>query len=117
MRALSLWSVLLRLSTSSEGQGEITEPTATMVQQSRVAAAAALLSAAVSVTAQNSSFVCGGSGGASYNATKQYLGCYLDPSVSILGQAKISTIGMTPQYCANFCGSRGYAYGGVEFGT
>jgi beta-D-xylosidase 4 len=79
---------------------------------------AAVLSAATSVAAQNGTFVCGASGsGSGYNATKQYQGCYLDPSVSILGQAKISTIGMTPQFCANFCGQRGYAYGGVEFGT
>lgn len=52
-----------------------------------------------------------------YNATASYLGCYLDPSVSILSAAKLSTIVMTPQYCANWCGSRGFAYGGVEFGT
>jgi xylan 1,4-beta-xylosidase len=66
----------------------------------------------------SSAFVCSASGSASlYNATSKYLGCYLDPKVSILGQVKVSTIAMTPQYCANFCGVRGYAYGGVEFGT
>jgi beta-D-xylosidase 4 len=80
--------------------------------------AAMLMSAVASATSQSTPFVCStGGSGASYNATKQYVGCYLDSSVSILGQAKISTIGMTPQYCANFCGQRGYAYGGVEFGT
>ncbi|KAJ5820055.1 glycoside hydrolase superfamily [Penicillium riverlandense] len=52
-----------------------------------------------------------------YNASANYLGCYLDPSVSILTAAKLSTISMTPQYCANWCGERGFAYGGVEFGT
>jgi hypothetical protein len=65
-----------------------------------------------------SSFTCGASGsGGSYNATTKYLGCFLDPTVSILGDAKLGTISMTPQYCANWCGARGYAYGGVEFGS
>lgn len=54
---------------------------------------------------------------AAYNASKSYVGCYLDPKVSILTAAKLSTIGMTPQYCANWCGQRGFAYGGIEFGT
>nr|OQO22580.1 hypothetical protein B0A51_11843 [Rachicladosporium sp. CCFEE 5018] len=63
-------------------------------------------------------FTCNASGGgAAYNATKVYLGCYNDPSVSILSAAKLSTIGMTPQYCANWCGERGFGYGGIEFGT
>ncbi|KAH8799161.1 hypothetical protein F5884DRAFT_812990 [Xylogone sp. PMI_703] len=53
----------------------------------------------------------------SYNASANYLGCYLDPSVTILTAAKLSTVIMTPQYCANWCGERGFAYGGVEFGT
>ncbi|KAJ5999878.1 hypothetical protein N7481_000287 [Penicillium waksmanii] len=52
-----------------------------------------------------------------YDASKSYVGCYLDPKVSILTAAKLSTIGMTPQYCANWCGQRGFAYGGIEFGT
>jgi beta-D-xylosidase 4 len=52
-----------------------------------------------------------------YNASKSYLGCYLDPKVTILTAAKLSTIAMTPQYCANWCGQRGFAYGGIEFGT
>jgi xylan 1,4-beta-xylosidase len=106
---------LLRLSSSFNSVREVDEQI-TMVQQNKAAAAAALLRAA-SVMAQNSSFVCGGGSASSYNATSTYVGCYLDPSVSILGQAKAETIGMTPQYCANFCGSRGYAYGGLEFGT
>ena len=91
-----------------------------MTKKASIAAIAAviLLSPVAAEAAQDGSFVCSGPGqGASYNATKQYVGCYLDPSVSILGQAKISTIGMTPQFCADFCGQRGYAYGGVEFGT
>ena len=58
-----------------------------------------------------------GSAGASYNATSEYLGCYLDPSVSILGAVKLSTIAMTPQFCTNFCGERGYSYAGINFGT
>jgi beta-D-xylosidase 4 len=52
-----------------------------------------------------------------YNASKSYVGCYLDPKVTILTAAKLSTIGMTPQYCANWCGQRGFSYGGIEFGT
>jgi beta-D-xylosidase 4 len=81
-------------------------------------AAALLLLAPVGVIAQNGSFVCDGSGdSAPYNATKKYLGCYMDSSVSILGEAKLSTIAMTPQYCANWCGGKGYGYGGILFGT
>jgi hypothetical protein len=72
----------------------------------------------VTASAVGQSFACNTSGGgAAYNATKQYLGCYNDPSVSILGAAKLSTIAMTPQYCANWCGTRGFGYGGIEFGT
>ena len=56
-------------------------------------------------------------GGAAYQGKYKSLGCYNDSSVSILSDAKVSTIAMTPQYCADFCGARGYAYGGVEFGT
>ncbi|KAJ5610398.1 glycoside hydrolase superfamily [Penicillium lagena] len=52
-----------------------------------------------------------------YSASASYLGCYLDPSVTILTAKKLSTVIMTPQYCANWCGERGFAYGGVEFGT
>ncbi|KAJ5449436.1 glycoside hydrolase superfamily [Penicillium daleae] len=52
-----------------------------------------------------------------YNATTSYLGCYLDPKVSILTAAKLSTIAMTPEYCATWCGKQGFAYGGIEFGT
>ncbi|KAJ6059373.1 glycoside hydrolase superfamily [Penicillium canescens] len=52
-----------------------------------------------------------------YNASTSYLGCYADPSVTILSAAKLSTIVMTPQYCANWCGQRGFEYGGIEFGT
>lgn len=51
------------------------------------------------------------------NLTYQYLGCYNDTMVSILTAAKISTIAMTPQFCANFCGERGFAYGGLNFAT
>jgi beta-D-xylosidase 4 len=52
-----------------------------------------------------------------YNASKSYLGCYLDLGVSILTAAKLSTVIMTPQYCANWCGQNGFQYGGIEFGT
>jgi xylan 1,4-beta-xylosidase len=52
-----------------------------------------------------------------YNASASYIGCYLDPSVSILTEAKLSTIIMTPEYCTSWCGGKGFAYGGVEFGT
>ncbi|KFY12446.1 hypothetical protein V492_03851 [Pseudogymnoascus sp. VKM F-4246] len=55
--------------------------------------------------------------GTAYNASSKYLGCYDDPHVSILSDAKLSTIAMTPQFCANWCGQRGFAHGGIEFGT
>jgi len=82
-------------------------------------AAALLVLAPVNVWAQaGKPFVCsGGNSTAPYNATKQYLGCYQDSKVSILGEAKLSTIAMTPQFCANWCGGRGYKYGGILFGT
>ncbi|KAJ5554966.1 glycoside hydrolase superfamily [Penicillium sp. DV-2018c] len=71
-------------------------------------------------TGVNASNTCPDNGAAStaaYNASASYLGCYLDPSVSILSAAKLSTIIMTPQYCANWCGERGFEYGGIDFGT
>lgn len=52
-----------------------------------------------------------------YNASYNYIGCYLDPNVSILTAAKLSTIIMTPEYCTSWCGQKGFAYGGIEFGT
>lgn len=52
-----------------------------------------------------------------YNASYDYVGCYLDPNVSILTAAKLSTIIMTPEYCTSWCGQKGFAYGGIEFGT
>ncbi|KAK8117046.1 glycosyl hydrolase family 3 N terminal domain-containing protein [Apiospora kogelbergensis] len=79
--------------------------------------AALLLSAASGVAGQDKPFVCDGSGAAPYVATKEYLGCFQDPNVSILREAKISTIAMTPQYCANWCGSRGFSFSGMIFGT
>jgi beta-D-xylosidase 4 len=62
-------------------------------------------------------FQCSNSSSAAYNATFTSLGCYNDSSVSILEAAKLSTIAMTPSYCASWCGERGYAYGGINFGT
>ncbi len=56
-------------------------------------------------------------GGAQYHGKFKSLGCYNDSSVSILSNAKVSTVAMTPQYCADFCGARGYGYGGIEFTT
>ena len=58
---------------------------------------------------------CDASAGSAYQGKYKSLGCYNDSSVSILSNAKVSTIAMTPQYCAAFCGSRGYEYGGIEF--
>ncbi|KAK8880292.1 glycoside hydrolase [Apiospora arundinis] len=92
---------------------------AVMVKQPGAPAAMAtlLLSAASGVAGQGKPFVCDGSGAAPYVATKEYLGCFQDPNVSILREAKISTIAMTPQYCANWCGVRGFAFSGMIFGT
>jgi xylan 1,4-beta-xylosidase len=94
------------------------DSTMTMAKKANAAASAAVALLSVGATSVAAEFVCGASGsGTSYNATIEYVGCYLDSSVSILGQAKFSSIGMTPQFCGNYCGQRGYAYGGVEFGT
>ena len=82
--------------------------------------AKALRSALVLLTSLTTStaFTCDVSNStAQYNATSEYLGCYNDSSVSILSSAKASTIAMTAQYCANFCGERGFGYAGIEFGT
>jgi beta-D-xylosidase 4 len=75
---------------------------------------------AATVLTQNSSssgFVCQTGAGSSYTADISYLGCYNDSSVSILSAAKLPTIAMTPQFCGNYCGEKGFAYGGIEFGT
>jgi len=74
------------------------------------------------VLGQNSSttsgFVCqSGSSAATYNASFTSLGCYNDSSVSILSASKLSTIAMTPQFCADYCGQKGFGYGGINFGT
>ena len=63
------------------------------------------------------SFECSNSSSAAFEATFTSLGCYNDSSVSILQAAKLSTIAMTPSFCASWCGERGYAYGGINFGT
>ena len=77
-----------------------------------------IVTASVLLTSGAMAFVCNPAGGAAtYNATSNYLGCYNDSSVSILSSAKVSTIAMTPQFCANFCGERGFGYAGIEFGT
>jgi len=80
-----------------------------------------LLAAAQNATTNGSSstgFVCqSGSSGAAYVGTYTSAGCYLDRSVSILSAAKLSTIAMTPQFCATYCGSRGFGWGGINFGT
>ncbi|KAJ5379806.1 glycoside hydrolase superfamily, partial [Penicillium cataractarum] len=79
-----------------------------------------LLSLIAVSTGVQASFTCtmnSSSLATAYNASTSYLGCYLDPKVTILTAAKLSTIAMTPQYCANWCGQRGFAYGGIEFGT
>jgi hypothetical protein len=72
---------------------------------------ALLLASAIAQTCDTSG------GGAAYTGKFKSLGCYNDSSVSILSNAKVSTVAMTPQYCADFCGARGYAYGGIEFTT
>lgn len=79
-----------------------------------------LLSIMAVSTGVNATFTCTVNNTTSttgYNATTSYLGCYLDPKVSILTAAKLSTIAMTPEYCATWCGKQGFAYGGIEFGT
>jgi len=77
---------------------------------------------AAQVLGQNSSsssgFVCqSGPSAATYNASFTSLGCYNDSTVSILSASKLSTIAMTPQFCANYCGEKGFGYGGINFGT
>ncbi|EPS33075.1 putative beta-xylosidase [Penicillium oxalicum 114-2] len=58
-----------------------------------------------------------GEAATSYEASTKYLGCYSDPKVTILTSAKLSTIAMTPQFCADWCGQRGFPHSGIEFGT
>ena len=75
------------------------------------------LLASLALAQSSGSFQCSNSSSAAYNATFTNLGCYNDSSVSILSAAKLSTIAMTPSYCASWCGERGYGYGGINFGT
>ena len=88
-----------------------------MAPASRLALALTPLLATLTLGQGNGSFQCSNSSSAAYNATFTSLGCYNDSSVSILEAAKLSTIAMTPSYCASWCGERGYAYGGINFGT
>jgi xylan 1,4-beta-xylosidase len=85
-----------------------------MVQLTLAVAAATSVSA---VIAQGTPFVCDGSSKAPYAATRQYIACFRDPNVSILGEAKISTVAMSPQYCTTWCGAKGFSYAGIIFGT
>ncbi|GAB7344337.1 hypothetical protein MBLNU457_2201t2 [Dothideomycetes sp. NU457] len=76
---------------------------------------------AAQVVGQNTSsngFVCqSGAAAVTQNASFTALGCYNDSTVSILSASKLSSIAMTPQFCANYCSGKGYAYGGINFGT
>jgi hypothetical protein len=94
------------------------EPTAMMVGFTFSAGSMSLIVIGIfqSVLAQAQSCEASG-GGSAYQGKFKSLGCYNDSSVSILSDAKVSTIAMTPQYCADFCGAIGYAYGGIEFTT
>jgi beta-D-xylosidase 4 len=82
-------------------------------------AKALLLLMAVHMSSQASSMCTPSDTGSTtaYNVSSRYLGCYQDPHVTILSDAKLSTIIMTPQYCTTWCGKNGFAYGGIEFGT
>ena len=76
------------------------------------------LAAALAQVVVSQNFTCSSDAASTgYNATSQYQGCYNDSSVSILSSAKLSTIITTPQSCTTFCGERGFAYAGIEFGT
>lgn len=76
-----------------------------------------LLLAPLALAQNDGSFQCSNSSSATFKADLTNLGCYNDSSVSILSAAKLSTIAMTPSFCASWCGERGYAYGGINFGT
>lgn len=85
------------------------------------AALALLPILAVQALGQNMSstgFICqSGAAAVTQNASFTSLGCYNDSTVSILSASKLSSIAMTPQFCANYCAGKGYAYGGINFGT
>jgi len=86
--------------------------------QYRLAAALPLVVSVSQCLAQGTGGTCPDTDtGSEYTADFKVLGCYNDSSVSILQDLKLSTIAMTPQFCADFCGERGYAYGGIDFGT
>jgi beta-D-xylosidase 4 len=85
-----------------------------MMAPSQVLLPVALLCLLCAPVASSSNSSCAADTTSIYNASATYLGCYLDRSVSILSAAKLSTIAMTPQFCADWCGERGYPYGGIE---
>jgi len=51
-----------------------------------------------------------------YSAKKTFVGCYDASSTNILTESKSSSITMTPQICANYCGEIGYVYSGIKPG-
>jgi xylan 1,4-beta-xylosidase len=65
--------------------------------------------------AESSKFVCDPSAPL-YVANKTYMGCYNGANVRILSGAKLSTIDMTPQVCADNCGELGFIYSGIKPG-
>lgn len=104
-------------SRPSQAAGRLVFTNLSMVPTNRLGWTLTPLMAALAVGQSTGSFQCSNSSSAAYNATFTSLGCYNDSSVSILEAAKLSTIAMTPSYCASWCGERGYAYGGINFGT
>lgn len=88
-----------------------------MASSKRLYRTLTLLLAPFALAQDDGSFQCSNSSSAAFEADFTNLGCYNDSSVSILSAAKLSTIAMTPSFCASWCGERGYAYGGINFGT
>lgn len=51
-----------------------------------------------------------------YVAKKTFVGCYDASSTNILTESKSSSISMTPQVCADYCGEIGFEYSGIKPG-
>ena len=52
----------------------------------------------------------------SYVANATFVGCYDASSTNILTESKSSSVSMTPQVCADYCGEIGFVYSGIKPG-
>ncbi|KAK2021990.1 hypothetical protein LX32DRAFT_733097, partial [Colletotrichum zoysiae] len=61
-------------------------------------------------------FVCSEDSFSSYTATKDYVGCF-EGGGGFFDKGKLYSVAMTPQGCSDYCGERGFVYGGIFSGN